>query len=81
MALTTVTTKGQVTIPKEIRDSLHIKSGDKLEIIIKDDEAIIRPISKTVDEVFGILKKNDSPIASVEDMDKAIREKMKKKFS
>lgn len=47
MALATLTTKGQVTIPKEIRELLKLHTGDKIEIIVTEKrEAIIRPISK-----------------------------------
>ena len=53
MSLATITTKGQVTIPKAIRDSLKITAGDKIEIIMTSDrDALIRPISKKVDDIF-----------------------------
>jgi len=53
MALARLTSKGQLTIPKEIRDSLKLHSGDKLEILVTNKrEAVIRPLSKKVDEVF-----------------------------
>ena len=52
MALATITTKGQVTIPKSVRDSLMLSTGDKIEFIVTNKrEALIRPISKKVDEV------------------------------
>lgn len=78
MALTTVTTKGQVTIPKSIRDMLNIKSGDKLEIVIQNDEAIIRPVSKSINDVFGILNQGTQRKVRVEEMDKAIKRRFKK---
>jgi len=33
MAVATLTTKGQVTIPKKIRDTLKLHTGDKIEIL------------------------------------------------
>ena len=42
MAHSTVTSKGQTTIPGEIRDALHIKPGDKLEYVVEGDRATIR---------------------------------------
>ena len=81
MALATITTKGQVTIPKSIRDSLMLNTGDKIEFIVTDKrEALIRPISKKVDEVFGILNKPGRITVSVEEMDTTIRQRMKDNF-
>jgi AbrB family looped-hinge helix DNA binding protein len=54
MATATVTSKGQVTIPKEIRERLHIKTGDRLDFRVDDDgEVRVIPIAKKVAEVFG----------------------------
>ena len=81
MALATITTKGQITIPKSIRDSLMLSTGDQIEFIVTDKrEALIRPISKKVDEVFGILHKPGRKTVSVEEMDAKIRQRMKDNF-
>jgi AbrB family looped-hinge helix DNA binding protein len=81
MALATITTKGQVTIPKSVRDSLMLSTGDQIEFVVTDKrEALIRPISKKVDEVFGILHKPGRKTVSVEEMDATIRQKMKDNF-
>jgi AbrB family looped-hinge helix DNA binding protein len=42
MSHSTVTSKGQTTIPGEIRKALQIKPGDKLEYMVKGDHATIR---------------------------------------
>jgi antitoxin PrlF len=77
MALAKLTTKGQVTIPKKIRESLHLHTGDKIEIVInKEGEAVIRPLSKKVDDIFGILKKPQQKTLSIEEMNEAIRHRM-----
>ncbi len=81
MALATLTSKGQVTLPKVIRESLSLHSGDKIEIIVtKENEAIIRPVSKKVDEVFCKLHLSDREAASIEAIDNAVMERMKEKF-
>ncbi len=80
MAVATLTTKGQVTIPKEIRDSLKLNSGDKIEIIITQErEAIIRPVSKKVDEIFCKLRQPGQKAVSLEAIDNAIRNRMRNK--
>ena len=42
MAHSTVTRKGQTTIPGEIRKALRIKAGDKLEYVVEGDSVTIR---------------------------------------
>jgi antitoxin PrlF len=79
MALAKITTKGQVTIPKSIRESLHLNTGDKIEIIIKGGEAIIRPLSKKVDDLFGILKRPNQKTLSTDEMNQAVYNKIKSK--
>ena len=82
MAASTITSKGQITIPKAVRDALKLNVGDKIEFVVTDKrEALIRPISKKVDEVFGILHKPDQKKVSVEEMNEGIRQKMKERFS
>jgi len=81
MALATLTTKGQVTIPKIIRESLKLNTGDKIEIIVTEKrEAIIRPVSKKVDDIFCKLHKPGRKAVSLEAMDDAIRNRMMDKF-
>ncbi len=81
MAIATLTTKGQVTIPKKIRNSLKLHTGDKIEIIVTEKrEAIIRPVSKKVDDIFCRLHKPGRKAASLDAMDDAVRNRMKDKF-
>ncbi|MBL8821729.1 MAG: type II toxin-antitoxin system PrlF family antitoxin [Planctomycetia bacterium] len=42
MLHSTLTKKGQTTIPNQVRESLHIMPGDRLEYIVQGDHAIIR---------------------------------------
>ena len=78
MALATLTNKGQVTIPKAVRESLGLHSGDKLEfVIVENGKACIRPVTKKVDDVFGRLYKPEKKPVSVEEMDEKIRQKMR----
>lgn len=81
MALATLTTKGQVTIPKIIREALKLNTGDKIEIIVTEKrEAIIRPVSKKVDDIFCKLHKPGRKAVSLEAMDDAIRNRMRDNF-
>lgn len=81
MALATLTNKGQVTIPKTVRDSLGLKTGDKVEFIITETgEALFRPVTRKVDDVFGRLHKPGRKPVSIEEMDAGIKEKMRTAF-
>ncbi|CAN5630691.1 hypothetical protein BH09CHL1_BH09CHL1_04090 [soil metagenome] len=52
-----VTSKGQVTIPAHIRDSLGIKQGDKVGFVQRGNEVLlVRPID-VVNETAGVFKK------------------------
>ena len=68
MATATVTSKGQITIPKEIRERLHIKTGDRLDFRIEDDGAVrVVPIAMKVAEVFGAFaSKSRRPLSAKE---------------
>ena len=81
MALATITTKGQVTIPKIVRESLKLNTGDKIEIIVTENrEAIIRPVSKKVDDIFCKLQKTGRKPVTLETIDDAIRNRMRDRF-
>lgn len=81
MTLATLTSKGQVTIPKAIRESLRLHAGDKVEFVITESkEALLRPITKKVDEVFGRLHKTGRKPISVGKMNNGISQKMQERF-
>ncbi len=81
MALATVTSKGQVTLPKQVRESLQLRTGDKIEIIVTGGrEALIRPVTRRVDDVFGKLHIPREKSVSVQTMNQAIRKRMRSKI-
>ena len=70
--LATLTSKGQVTIPKQARDTLNLDAGDRVEFIIDDDGRLfILPVTRSVKTLKGMLPKPASPV-SLEAMDEAI---------
>ena len=56
MPISTVTSKGQTTIPKAVRDSLHLKPKDKLLFMVEGDRIIIRPVHGGIHHLKGIFK-------------------------
>jgi len=56
--LTTVSTKGQLVIPAEIREQLGIEPGTKMEISVEGSRIILQPVDKlrVIEELCGISK-------------------------
>lgn len=84
MSVATLTSKGQVTLPKEIRRKLHLEAGEKIDFRVDEESgtAILVPLNRRVDDVFGILKRRTRRKAvTTEEMDKAIRGKFRKEYS
>jgi AbrB family looped-hinge helix DNA binding protein len=80
VSLATITSKGQVTIPIDIRNSLNLDAGDKIEFIVtKEGEAVLRLLSKKVDDVFGILRNPKQKMVSIDEMNHAIKNRLKHK--
>ncbi len=74
MAVATMTKKGQVTIPKSIRDALGLHSGDKLEFILDESGRVLcTPVTRRVDDVFGRLHRPGRKVVSVEEMNEQVR--------
>ena len=65
----TLTSKGQTTIPKEIRDSLGMKPGDRMTFtLMPDGTVILRVKSKSIMALAGVLHKKGRKLVSVEQM-------------
>lgn len=55
---TTLTSKGQTTIPKAIRDGLELKPGDRMTFtLMPDGTVIMRVKNKSITELAGMLRK------------------------
>ena len=60
----TLTSKGQTTIPKPIRDSLRMKAGDKMSFTLMPDGVVIMRVkNRKVSDLAGLLyKKGRKPV-------------------
>ena len=78
MALATLTNKGQVTIPRTIRESLGLHPGDKIEfVVLENGKSYIKPITKRVDDVFGRLQKPGMEPVSVDEMNEKLKQNIR----
>ncbi len=53
--LSTVTSKGQVTIPKDIRTQLNIRTNDKVDFVIEGNRAVLVPV-RSLRELRGAVQ-------------------------
>ncbi len=80
-ATTSISAKGQVVIPKDVRDRLRLRAGDRLEVIEQADGVLLRrspPEAKlSFEEAERRLRaiiRYDGPPVSIEDMNRTIEE-------
>ncbi|HYN38225.1 MAG TPA: AbrB/MazE/SpoVT family DNA-binding domain-containing protein [Rhodospirillales bacterium] len=72
MATATITTKGQTTIPKAVRDRLHLEPGDRVEFVVQEDgTALMIPATLTLAELKGTIPPPPRAL-SLEEMDQAL---------
>jgi AbrB family looped-hinge helix DNA binding protein len=75
MSTSTLTSKGQTTIPKDIRKRLNLHAGDRLEFVIDEDGRVLMlPASIDASELAGMLKPPTRPV-SVAEMNRVIRKR------
>ena len=67
-----ITSKGQTTLPKSVREALGVRAGDRVRYVILGDEVRILPV-RPIGRLFGSLK-YDGPPVTLEDMERAIAE-------
>ena len=72
MTLATLTSKGQLTIPKEVREKLRLKTGDRVELtVLPDGRALLTP-SQSLASLGGLLKRPGWRARTVTAMNAAI---------
>ncbi len=75
MPHSTLTSKGQTTIPKAIRRHLGLKPGDKIRFLVEDDgRVIVLPATLHLRDLRGSLPKPSKPV-TVEQMSEIIRKR------
>jgi AbrB family looped-hinge helix DNA binding protein len=68
-----ITTKGQATIPKPIREHLGLKPGDRVKFFIHPDGSVVMLPTRPVTALKGMIK-SDQRAPTIEEMDDAIAE-------
>lgn len=72
MSESTITIKGQTTLPKQVRLALDLGPGDRLRYIILDDGQVRLMRTRPVSQLAGLLRRDGQKPVSLQEMDAAI---------
>ena len=65
-----ITSKGQTTIPKFVREALGVQAGDRVRYVVTDTDVRLLPL-RPISRLFGVLQRHGATV-TVEEMDRAI---------
>ena len=75
MVAATVTSKGQITLPKRVRDHLKLQSGQRVEFLIDDDGTVtVWPVTADVTSLKSVLPPPPHSL-TLDEIDQVIRER------
>lgn len=72
MPTATMTSKGQTTIPREIREHLKLKPGDKIAFTLEGGRVVLRAQNRSIMDLAGILKRPGEKAVTVEEMNETV---------
>jgi antitoxin PrlF len=79
MATATLTSKGQITIPKEVRDALGVEAGDRIEFVAQErGEYKVVAATRDVRHLKGMIDKPAKPV-TIEGMKRAVSRAVSRK--
>lgn len=79
MPTATLTSKGQLTVPKRVRDQLHLRPGDRLEFRIDSDGTLtVYPLTRRVSEVFGAFARKGNRVRSTDEIRRGLAQAFRK---
>ncbi|MDZ7808340.1 MAG: AbrB/MazE/SpoVT family DNA-binding domain-containing protein [Gracilimonas sp.] len=81
MATATITSKGQVTIPKKIRDKLGLKPGDKVDFEVNDKGKLeVSTKTYSIMDTAGMLYRPGQKAKTIEEMNEGVADYFRKKY-
>lgn len=73
MPIATLTSKGQITVPKEIRDQLKLEPGSRINFVVDaSGQVVFKPLNYDFRSIRGILKSRRKRPVTIEEMNEAI---------
>jgi len=76
MSIATLTSKGQITIPVDVRRDLGLDTGSRIDFVRRDGVYIMIPVSHSVARLAGFFGDYDGPPATIEQMNEVVAEAM-----
>ncbi|NBC25676.1 MAG: AbrB/MazE/SpoVT family DNA-binding domain-containing protein [Bacteroidetes bacterium] len=81
MPSATITSKGQVTIPKKIRDKLNLRAGDSVNFELEPGgRAVLIPSKHKPEVLYGILERKEGQSRASQKMKDDVAEYFKEKY-
>jgi antitoxin PrlF len=75
MTAATLTSKGQITLPKQVRDALGLEAGDRVDFVSSSDGRYsLVPIKSSITSLKGCVPKPKKPV-SVESMNRIVKQR------
>lgn len=79
MPASRMTSKGRTTIPKSIRDHLHLQLGDRIDFVVEaNGKVALEPVTLDVRDLEGRLHRPGMKIVSVAAMKKSFEKRFKR---
>ncbi len=69
-----LTSKGQATMPKKVREFLKLSPGDPFEYVEENGKIYLRPANLSAKDLAGILHRPGQKTATIEDMNEAVEQ-------
>jgi AbrB family looped-hinge helix DNA binding protein len=73
MPITTLTSKGRITLPKQLREQLRLQTGSRIEFVIEPSgRVVLKPLNADFRSLKGIVRSRRRRPVSVEEMNESI---------
>jgi antitoxin PrlF len=79
MPSSAVTSKGRTTIPKEIREYLKLRPGNRIDLLVDHEgNVLLKPATHDIRDLHGLLHRPGQKPVAVEEMDRIIRQRLRR---
>ena len=80
MPASLITSKGQTTIPKKIRNLLHLRPGDRIDFVVEESgRVVLEPATHDINDLEGMLHRPGMKALSDADMKRAVVKRFRRR--